>query len=72
MELDFGDFCLPKRIQKSDETKVQKNVEQQNLKSTFGAGPAECAVPGERLDRGQKAKSSRILEKDFRKEIVKS
>ena len=29
----------------------------------FGVGPAECAVAGERLDRGQKSKKVRILEK---------
>ena len=29
----------------------------------LGGGPAECAVAGERLDRGQKSKKVRILEK---------
>ena len=38
----------------------------------FGAGPAECAVAGERLDRGQKSKKVRILEKVIGKEFFKS
>ena len=34
-----------------------------DLEYLSGVGPAECAVPGERLERGQKAKKCRILEK---------
>ena len=73
---DFGvsssDFFLIKRVLKSSRKKTRKQMRQTCNYLFLGAGPAECAVAGERLDRGQKSKKVRILEKVIGKEFFKS
>ena len=59
----FCDFSLLKRVLKASKKKTRKKVRKKLKQLFFGAGPAECAVAGERLDRGQKSKKVRILEK---------
>ncbi len=50
--------CSKIRLKKSS----QKNEKQVEI-TVFGDCLAECGVAGERLDRGQKSKKVRILEK---------
>ena len=61
--LHFCDLFLLKRVLKASKKKVCKQVRQKLRKLFFWGCPAECAVAGERLDRGQKSKKVRILEK---------
>ena len=61
--LHFCDLFLLKRVLKASQAKTWKKM-RNNLKQLFfGAGPAECAVAGERLDKGKKSQIVRILEK---------
>jgi len=61
--LHFCDFFLLKRVLKSNRKKARKKIRKKWSYLFFWDCPAECAVAGERLDRGQKSKKVRILEK---------
>ena len=64
LELHFGDFCLPKRVQKSGRKKNAEKMRKTDLKSLFGPGPAERAEPGERYREGlRRAKIEKYWEK---------
>ena len=71
--LHFGDFCLPKRVQKSGRKQISKQSENSLAKSDFGAGLAERAEPGERYREGlRRQKLTDFWEKDFGKEFLTS
>ena len=70
--LHFCDFFLSKRVLKSSRKKARKKMRKKLTYLFFWDSPAECAVAGERLDRGQKSKKVRILEKVIGKEFYKS
>ena len=73
LELHFGDFCLPKRIQKSDEKKVRKKCAKKQSFHDFWGGPAERAEPGERYREGlRRQKLTDFWEKGFGKEFLTS
>ncbi len=59
----FSDLFLVKRVLKSSRKKARKKMRKKLKQLFFWDSPAECAVAGERLDRGQKSKKVRILEK---------
>jgi hypothetical protein len=61
--LHFCDFSLLKRVLKLSRKTIRKKMRKKWKSLFFWAEPAECAVAGERLDRGQKSKKVRILEK---------
>ena len=73
---DFGvhfcDFFFLKRVLKSSRKKTRKKVSKKLKQLFFWGEPAECAVAWERLERGQKSKIVRILEKVIGKEFFKS
>ena len=54
--LHFCDFFFLKRVLKSSRKKTRKKVSKKLKRLFFGVAPAECAVAGERLERGQKSK----------------
>jgi hypothetical protein len=70
---DFGvhfcDFFLIKRVSKSSRKKARKKMRKKLKQLFFWGEPAECAVAGERLERGQKSKIARswkkLLERSF-------
>ena len=67
--LNFCDCFLLKRVLKSSRKKARKKVRKKLKQLFFGVAPAECAVAGERLERGQKSKIAgswkKILERSF-------
>jgi hypothetical protein len=67
--LHFCDFSLLKRVLKSSRKKTSKKMRKKLKQLFFGDWPAECAVAGERLERGQKSKIAgswkKILERSF-------
>ena len=67
--LHFCDFFLLKRALKSSRKKTSKKVSKMLKQLFFWVAPAECAVAGERLERGQKSKIAgswkKILERSF-------
>ena len=69
--LNFGDFWLQKRVQKSGLKKVRKKVRKKPIYPFLGFGPAECAVAGERLERGPERQNCRILGKIIWKGFLK-
>ena len=67
--LHFCDLSLLKRVLKSSRKKARKKVRKKLTEPFFGVAPAECAVAGERLERGQKSKIAgswkKLLERSF-------
>ena len=67
--LHFCDFFLLKRVLKASPKKTRKKMRKKLKQLFFWVGPAECAVAGERLERGQKSKIAgswkKLLERSF-------
>ena len=65
----FYDFSFLKRVLKLSPKKTRKKVRKKLKQLFFWVGPAECAVAGERLERGQKSKIAgswkKLLERSF-------
>ena len=49
LELHFGDFCLPKRVQKSGQKKVRKKI---NVNRFVGSARRNARSPGRDIERG--------------------
>ena len=67
--LHFYDIFLLKRVLKASRNKTRKKLSKKLKQLFFWVAPAECAVAGERLERGQKSKIAgswkKILERSF-------
>ena len=67
--LHFCDLSLLKRVLKLSRKTTRKKLRNKLKQLFFWAGPAECAVAGERLERGQKSKIAgswkKLLERSF-------